>query len=118
MSGVAVVDDDAAIRQLLTQALQAARLRVRAFADGATALAGLAEEPCDLLLVDYQLPDMTGLELTVAVRAHDPDLPVALVTGSAHLVPPEAMAAAGIARVFPKPFDLDELLGWVQAQLR
>jgi len=78
MSRVAVVDDDASIRQLLTQVLPDAYLRVRAFEDGATALVGLQERPCDLLLVDYQLPDMTGLELAVAVRDHNPELPVAL----------------------------------------
>lgn len=117
MSNIAVVDDDAALRALLMYALQGAHLRVRVFEDGATLLASLEDIPCDLLLADHQLPDMTGLELVVAVRNHYPDLPVALMTGNAHLLTPEVIAAAGIARLFPKPFDLDELVGWVRAQL-
>ena len=117
MSCVVVVDDDATIRLLLTHAFDRLGIAVRSFQDGRTALADLETTSCELMLVDYQLPDMTGLELTKAVRGHYPFLTVALITGSAHLVTPDAISTVDITQVFQKPFDLEELTEWVRAQL-
>lgn len=110
---VLVVDDDAAIRMLLTEFLEQQNFEVCARSDGSTALATFHAEHFDLILVDFQMPGITGLEMATAVRKTDPHIPIALITGTAVVIEPQAMAQGGISRVFPKPFSLDELSSWI-----
>jgi DNA-binding response OmpR family regulator len=60
---------------------------------------------------------MDGLALVRAIRGQHPERPMALVTGSAHLISEADLAAVGITRLFTKPFDLDELAAWIRTQL-
>jgi CheY-like chemotaxis protein len=60
---VLVVDDDAHIRQLVDQILKRAKLYdVAAASNGEACLARLAETPADLVLLDYQMPGIDGME--------------------------------------------------------
>ena len=92
-------------------------LEVQTAPDGATALALCATRTFDLFLIDYLLPGMDGLALARAIRGQHPELPIALITGSAHLVSEADLVAAGITRLFTKPFDLDDLVAWSRTQL-
>jgi two-component system response regulator MprA len=112
-----VVDDDPSIRMLLTGILELEQLEVQTAPDGATALQLCATRTFDLFLIDYLLPGMDGLALARAIRGQHPELPIALITGSAHLVSAADLAAAGVTQLFAKPFDLDELVAWIRTQL-
>ena len=114
---VLVVDDDPIIRMLLTRVLEREQLEVQTAPDSSTALELCAASTFDLFLIDYLLPGMDGLALARAIRGQHPELPIALITGSAHLVSAADLAAAGITRLFAKPFDLDELVAWIRTQL-
>jgi len=114
---VLVVDDDPNIRLLLTATLEFAGFEVQTAPDGATALELCAARTFNLFLIDYVLPGMDGLALARAIRGQHPELPIALITGSAHLISEADLAAAGITRLFAKPFDLDELVAWIRTQL-
>jgi two-component system OmpR family response regulator len=114
---VLVVDDDPNIRLLLTATLEFAGFEVQTAPDGATALELCAARTFNLFLIDYMLPGMDGLALARAIRGQHPELPIALITGSAHLISEADLAAAGITRLFAKPFDLDELVAWIRTQL-
>jgi two-component system, chemotaxis family, sensor kinase CheA len=70
---ILVVDDALTVRELQRSILERADFSVRVASDGAQALLLLADEPCDLVLTDIEMPNMDGFALTEAIRA-DADL--------------------------------------------
>jgi CheY-like chemotaxis protein len=65
---VLVVDDDAIIRDLLTAILEPQGFEVQTAANGPAALAAFHVEPFDVILTDFQMPGMSGLELAAEVQ--------------------------------------------------
>lgn len=65
---VFVVDDDPATRKLLERQLVRAGYSVQTFADGRAALAAVGTRGCGIVITDWDMPGMTGLELCRAVR--------------------------------------------------
>lgn len=108
---IVVADDEAHIRHIVSTKLQNAGFEVLPAADGEEALElCLAERPA-LLITDYQMPVLTGLELVQRLRQDDRtrDLPVVLLTArGSDLEPSEA--DTGIALFMSKPFSPRELL--------
>jgi DNA-binding response OmpR family regulator len=100
---------------LLTEFLEQQNFEVCARSDGLTALGTFHAEHFDLILVDFQMPGITGLEMAAEVRKTDPHIPIALITGTTVGLEPQAIVQAGISRVFPKPFSLDELSSWIRS---
>jgi DNA-binding response OmpR family regulator len=110
---VLVADDDPAVRALLIDFLEQQAFEVRAVPDGQTALETFYTEHFDLILVDFRMPGITGLEMATEVRKTAPHIPIALITGTVNAVDSVAIAQAGINRTFLKPFSLDELSSWL-----
>ena len=104
--GILTIEDDAAIRRGIVDALKATGYVVwqAGRADEGTAMA--LSKPCDLVLLDLVLPGGSGLDLLVEVRKEKPTLPVIILT------------ARGEEHYVVKPFSLDELLARVEAVLR
>ena len=73
---ILVVDDDAALRELITLRLEANGFRVEAADSGEAALARLAVLRPDAVLTDMQMAGMDGMALFNAIRSRDPALPV------------------------------------------
>jgi chemosensory pili system protein ChpA (sensor histidine kinase/response regulator) len=110
---VLVVDDDAGVRSLFVDALEASGHRVAIAIDGADALdrLRLGSHPC-VVLSDLRMPRMDGFELSRAI-AHDPHLasiPIVVVTGD------RLLAISSPAR--DKPFSVPELDALVQRTCR
>jgi putative nucleotidyltransferase with HDIG domain len=82
MTRILVIDDDAVIRDLMTEILEGAGHEIVAAATGAEAAGRLTDADIDLVVSDIVMPDLSGLELLEAVRLHRPSLPVVLVTGA------------------------------------
>jgi len=90
LASILVVDDEPLIRQLVARILEGQGHTALQCSDAATALA--VTEPLDLLIVDFVLPDMNGLELTAQLRDTRPTLPVILMSGylpDPELTPPQ-----------------------------
>jgi DNA-binding response OmpR family regulator len=105
---VLVADDDPTIVALLTATLQQDGFRVLTAGDGETALrVARAEQPA-LILLDWRMPGLEGVEVTRALRADaDPHLrqvPVVLLTGEAGSENTAAGFAAGVTDYLTKPF--------------
>lgn len=106
---ILVIDDDADIRESLTEILSEEGHRVRAAANGQEALGLLRSNPAPcMILLDLMMPVMNGWQF-VQAQAGDPSLaaiPVWVITaaGDAHPPPP------GVTGVLRKPFRLHELL--------
>ena len=78
-STIVLVDDERNILQSLGMALEAEGYKVRTYADGASALEALAEEPADLAILDIKMPRMDGMELLRRLRQQT-DMPVIFLT--------------------------------------
>jgi FixJ family two-component response regulator len=117
-SVIAVVDDDPGMLQSIESLLTSADYEVRLFstATGFLESGGLPEIDC--LISDVAMPFMDGSELTRAVQAARPALPVILVTGRPDLLHRSRVDPSGHCRVFKKPFDGQELLTAVALMLR
>ena len=100
---ILVVDDDAALRELITLRLEANGFKVDAVDSGEAALAQLALTRPDAVLTDMQMGGMDGMALFRAIHARDPTLPVVVLT--AHGSIPDAVAATqnGLFGYLTKP---------------
>ena len=108
MTRVLVVDDEAAIRDLVSTMLEDEGYDVRSARNGAEALQLLAEAPPDLLLTDWMMPILDGKGLLEQLRDQRHLDGLAVVVMSAALRP--EVEAGTIAAFLPKPFDLNLLL--------
>ena len=104
---VLVVEDDAFVRAGIVDALLAFGCDVSQAPGGQEALALLPGMLPGLLLTDYLMPDMTGVELAVRARELLPDLPVLVATGYADMGAIDS--AIGNGAILRKPFQLAEL---------
>ena len=112
---VLVVDDESAIREVLATFLEQYEFAAHTVPDGASALALLQTEYVDVILVDLQMPGISGLEMAFEVHKTNPYIPMALITGTPMAIQPATLRQAGISRMFAKPFDLGALVAWLQA---
>jgi two-component system phosphate regulon response regulator PhoB len=120
MSHILVVEDDADIRDYLSFRLELDGHRVTTAIDGLEGLAAAHTDPPDLILVDWMMPRMTGLELCLQVT-DDPDLggtPVIMLTARSQEVDVERGFAAGATDYLVKPFSAVELSSRVTSALR
>jgi EAL domain-containing protein (putative c-di-GMP-specific phosphodiesterase class I) len=101
---VVVVDDDLTILRALQRVLDDA-FSVVTYQGGREAIARVREGGVSAVLSDIEMPGMTGLDLLVEIRRHDPDLPVLLVTGFPALESAAKAIEHGVFRYIPKPFD-------------
>ncbi len=111
MALLVTAEDHADIRMVMARALRRAGHTVIPTADGAEGLAAVREHRPDAVVTDVDMPNMTGLQLTRAIR-EDPDLrhtPVMMVSGSISPDDPRARGA-GVTTIVGKPFTPDELL--------
>ena len=82
MTQVLVVDDDPMVRSVLTDILAAERLETTVAGDGRTALDMLKKLESPVVLLDLNMPGMTGMEVLEEIRAFDPRLSVIILTAS------------------------------------
>ena len=115
---VLVVDDDRSVRESLRRSLEFNGYQVSLASDGAEALAAIASDPPDALVVDVMMPRLDGLETTRALRAAGNDLPILVLTARETVSDRVDGLDAGADDYLTKPFALDELLARLRALLR
>lgn len=119
MSSIVVVDDDSDIRGLLEFKLAAAGHQVTSEADGEAGLAAVLDTKPDLVVLDWMMPRMTGVEVCLAMRK-DAELngtPVLFLTAKAQESDVQRGFAAGGNDYMVKPFSPRELMTRVDALL-
>jgi DNA-binding NtrC family response regulator len=114
---VLLVEDEAALRQVLQRALERQGYRVLAAGSAETAYELLGTERADAVLLDVQLPVMSGLALYLAIVHRAPTLAgrIAIMTGDAEAESVRAWRERNPCTVLHKPFDLHQILDWVRS---
>ena len=116
-ASILVVDDEEEIRVLLYTLLQDAGFEVRVAESAEVALSAMKERPADLIIADYLMPDMNGLELLEATWAFTPRPKTIMLTGYATVDMALEAARLGIVQVITKPFIANELIALIQRTL-
>jgi two-component system, cell cycle response regulator DivK len=119
MRSVLYVEDNEYNRKIVRRLLSRTDYRLREAIDGEAALGMVREERPDLILMDVQLPKMSGLDVTRALRA-DPattDIPIIVVTSFALSGDDQRAMAAGASAYIAKPYSPRELLALIQTFL-
>ena len=115
---VLVVDDDRAVRESLRRSLEFNGYAVSLASDGAEALATIAGQPPDALVIDVMMPRLDGIETTRALRTAGNDLPILVLTARDSVGDRVEGLDAGADDYLTKPFALEELLARLRALLR
>jgi EAL domain-containing protein (putative c-di-GMP-specific phosphodiesterase class I) len=115
---ILIAEDEAVIRELFTEQLEASGYEVVACCDGRQALAALEREAFDAVLSDIGMPDMDGLALLHAIRERDLDVPVVLLTGGPSLQTAMEAVAQGALMYLTKPVALTTLTEIMERAVR
>ena len=115
---ILVIEDDAAIRQGIVDAIAFAGYTPLEAPDGHQGLARALDAECDLILLDLVLPGPDGLEILKAVRKERPTLPVIILTARGEERDRVRGLRLGADDYVVKPFSVKELLARIEAVLR
>ena len=115
---VLVVDDEPNIAELLMMALRYEGWDVRTAATGRDAVSTAREHAPDVIVLDWMLPDVDGLEVLRRVRQHDDRVPVLFLTARDAVEDRVAGLTAGGDDYVTKPFSLEELVARLRGLLR
>lgn len=107
---IAVIDDEAVIRDTLREFLERKGHRVRPFADSASAMAEFRRNPPDLALLDIRMPGEDGLAVLAHLHADHPDLPVIMISGHGTMETAIEAMRLGAADFLRKPIRYPDLL--------
>jgi len=117
---IAVIDDEADIRELVSIHLKKANFRVREFAEAEPFYQFLAKEAPDLVILDLMLPDVDGLQICRYLRGHErfASVPIIMLTARTEEVDKIIGLELGADDYVVKPFSPRELVARVRAVLR
>jgi DNA-binding response OmpR family regulator len=114
---ILLVDDDAALLEVMTIVLSSEGYRVVAATDGAEALREVERNRLDLVVLDVMLPRISGFEVLKKIREKS-DVPVVMLTAKGQSVDKVVGLELGADDYITKPFDTKELLARIRAILR
>jgi FixJ family two-component response regulator len=114
---IAIVDDDKSVRKALARLLSGALFEVKAFESGRDLLASLDSFGPDCLVLDLQMPEMTGLDLQRHLARVAPDIPVIVITGHDSSSARSESLALGARDYLAKPIDGDLLISSILKSL-
>ena len=114
---VLVADDDAAIRTVVSHALERAGYEVRATGNAATLWRWVSGGDGDVVITDVLMPDENGLDLVPRIRKIRPELRIIVMSAQNTLLTAVKATERGAFDYLPKPFDLNELVNVVRRAL-
>jgi DNA-binding NtrC family response regulator len=107
---VLIVDDEVDFVQVLVKRMRRRNVTASGVYSGEIALAYLAENDVDVVVLDVRMPEMGGIETLRAIKAHHPLVEVVLLTGHASLAVAREGMGLGAFDYLLKPINIDELL--------
>ncbi len=113
---ILIVDDDPAIRRILSQSFELEGFSTQEASNGEEALEAIGIAPPDLVILDVMMPRMNGFEVLKNVRTSPAtqDLPVVMLTARSSQEDVWEGWREGVDYYMTKPFDIEELLRFVE----
>ena len=118
MKHLLIVEDEEGIVQFLKQGLEEEGYQITAATNGKAGLEAFNDGKFDLLLLDWMLPKMTGLELCKAIRQMNTKVPILFLTAKDTVQETVEGLKSGANDYIKKPFSFDELVERIKVQLR
>lgn len=115
---IAVVEDDLAFAAEMEEFLGASGYAVSSYDSSQKFLAALRQSECDLLIVDWSIPDLSGIEVLEYIRKFHPDMPAIMLTARAENIDIVRGLQAGADDYVSKPVDPDVLAMRIKSLLR
>lgn len=116
---VLVVDDESRLTELLKLELDVEGYDVEVASDGATGLIRAKASPSpDLIILDWNLPDFSGIDICQRIRAGGLTMPILMLTGHDEITDRVRALDAGVDDYLVKPFSIDELMARLRAMHR
>ncbi|HKD48281.1 MAG TPA: response regulator [Rhizomicrobium sp.] len=112
-----VVDDVESVRKSIAAALETAGVTVCAYPSAAEFLADFKPGTTGCLIIDHQMPGMTGLELLKQLKTGQGSPPTIVISAHGNQALKDRIMAAGAVAMLDKPVDADELLTLVERAL-
>src|SRR3954469_16276244 len=116
---ILVADDESHILHVVSLKLRNAGYRVLTAHDGQEALEAAQQERPDLIITDYHMPQLSGLELCRKLKQDTslPQIPVIMLTARGYHLEPQDTEQSGILKMLSKPFSPRQLLATVNEVL-
>jgi CheY-like chemotaxis protein len=111
---ILVVDDDQSVAQTMRLILKIDRHEVEIAEDGEQALSMFRAAPYDLVITDFKMANMDGLELARSLRLLRPGLPIILITAYMEALQSSKAALTDVNSLLGKPFSMEELRKAIQ----
>ncbi|HNP31729.1 MAG TPA: response regulator transcription factor [Flavobacterium sp.] len=118
MKHILIVEDEEGIVQFLKQGLEEENYRVSAANNGADGFEFFKKDKFDLVLLDWMLPKMTGIEVCQSIREINTKIPIIFLTARDTVQETVEGLKAGANDYIKKPFSFDELVERIKVQLR
>jgi DNA-binding response OmpR family regulator len=115
---ILIVEDEAGIIQFLQQGLEEEGYQITSATDGLEGFECIQNNKFDLVLLDWMLPKMTGLELCKAIRLKDNETPILFLTAKDTIQETIEGLKAGANDYIKKPFSFEELLERIKIHFR
>jgi DNA-binding NtrC family response regulator len=114
---VCVIDDESSIRESLSSLLRSAGLKVQAFSSALEFLASATPDALSCLVLDVQLPGISGLDLQRELASGDAQIPIIFITGHGDIPMSVRAIKAGALEFLTKPFDDEYLLEAIRSAI-
>ena len=117
-SSVLIADDDTAICEALERSLRFEGFKVRSAFNGEVAIQEIERDLPDILILDINMPEVDGIQVTKYLRSLDIDIPICILSARDEVTDRVAGLEAGADDYVVKPFSFEELLARIRALLR
>jgi DNA-binding response OmpR family regulator len=118
MANILLIEDDVELSKVICDLFSAENHQVEAVYDGAEGISRLNHYEYDVVIVDWQLPKISGLEIVKQCRSKGNAVPILMLTARRAIEEKESGLDSGSDDYLTKPFDSRELLARVRALLR
>ena len=111
---ILLVDDDVCFLYILRFLLESESIKTEKATNGAEAVAVLDKMEFDLIITDFSMPVMNGVELAKIAKKRFPHIPIIMITGEIGPDIFEMAEKAGVSRTLYKPLNMEELLATIR----
>ncbi|MFO7811322.1 MAG: response regulator [Candidatus Delongbacteria bacterium] len=106
---ILIIDDQPDILDVLTEVIEILGHEAVSVCSGKSIGSKVDLNDFDLVISDYQMPDMTGVEIAKKIKAECPEMKVFIISGYHQILSEKKMEEYGVSGILNKPFDIEEL---------